>query len=121
MNPWKNEGALTEAIVKAIKKRYPLAYVLKIHGGAMQRPGVPDLLCCVEGLWVGLEVKHQKPNESEEYARGRTTPNQQIQIQKINQAGGLAGVVLTPDEALEAIDRAFIKHEEIRDARTHQQ
>lgn len=107
MAEWKNESALVSAIQKAIKKQYPAAYGFKIHGGPMQQPGVPDLLYCIEGHFFGLEVKHQKPNETEEHARERATPLQRVQITRINAAGGTARVILTPEEALDVIARTL--------------
>ncbi len=112
MTEWKNETALVGAIGKAIKKQYPTAFVMKTHGGPMQEPGIPDLLCCIEGLFIGLEVKHQKPRESEEHARDRATPLQRIKIQRINEAGGIGAIVLTPEEALEVIATTITRHKE---------
>jgi hypothetical protein len=120
MAEWKNETALVAAIVKAIKKEWPNAFVFKAHGGPMQEPGIPDLLLCIEGLFIGLEVKHQKRTETPEYARSRTTPLQRIQIHRINEAGGMAAVVLTPEEALDTIHRAINRMKE-NHARDHQQ
>lgn len=104
---WKNETALVADIVKQIKKEYPAAFVFKAHGGPMQEPGIPDLLLCIMGHFFGLEVKHQKPKESEEHARERATPLQRIQIQRINASGGTGRVVLTPEEALDVIKQAL--------------
>jgi hypothetical protein len=94
------------AIWKAVRRRYPGTWLMKVHGGPYQQAGVPDLLLCVEGLFIGLEVKHQKPGESETAARLRTTPLQRARIREINAAGGWACTVLGPDEALRAIERA---------------
>lgn len=97
------EKQLVESIRLAIDREYPDAWVFKVHGGPYQRVGVPDLLVCVQGLLVGLEVKHQKPGESETHARGRVTASQQDQIDKIVRAGGYAREVLTVEEAMEAL------------------
>lgn len=107
--PAKNEAELVGRITKEIKKAYPTVYLLKIHGSQYQTPGIPDLMMCIFGLLIGIEVKHQKPGESEEHARGRVTPIQRIQIMKINEAGGAAGVALSPEEALDLIERALKK------------
>lgn len=103
MARWKNETALVGAIGKAIVKEHPTAFIIKVHGGPMQEPGLPDLLLCIEGHFFGFEVKHQKPGESEEHARERATPLQRIKIQRINAAGGTGRVILTPEEALDVI------------------
>lgn len=98
-----NEAGVVGKIREAIRAAYPSSVVFKIHGSPYQEAGIPDLLACVQGYFFGFEVKHQKPGESREHAYGRTTPVQQAQINRINQAGGTALTVLGPDEALAAI------------------
>lgn len=105
----RNESQLVGQIQKGVKLTHPSAYILKVHGGPMQQPGIPDLLIVVNGLLIGAEVKHQKPGESEQHARERATPMQRAQIQKINAAGGMAGVVLNLEETLGLISRALGK------------
>lgn len=103
-----NETGLVNAIVRAVKRQHPASFVFKVHGGPMQRAGVADLLLCVEGRFIALEVKHQKPGESEAHARGRATPLQLAEIDKVVAAGGHAAVVLSVDEALREIGRALV-------------
>jgi hypothetical protein len=109
MGRWTNETGLVKAIVSAVRAKYPSAFIFNVHGGTYQMAGVPDLLFCIDGLMVGAEAKHQKPGESAEHARGRATAIQRVQIAAINRAGGIAAVVLTPDETLELIERGFEK------------
>lgn len=101
-----NETQLVARIVKTIKAKYPTVYIIKIHGGPMQQPGIPDLLMSVEGMFIGMEVKHPKPGESLEHARSRATPTQRVHIQKIVNSGAMAGVVISVAEALDMIERA---------------
>lgn len=63
------------------------AWVLKTWGGGMQRSGVPDLICCVNGVFVGIEVKA---------SRGKPSDLQQYNIAWINKSGGV-GVILYPE------------------------
>lgn len=105
-----NENGLVLQIVKAIKTKYPEAWVFKVHGGPMQVAGIPDLLILVNGLLIGAEAKFQRPGESEAHARGRATPIQRNQIEKIRRAGGVADVVLSVEETLELIERAIHQH-----------
>lgn len=100
------ETRLVRRIVTAIEDRYPDAWVRKVHGGPYQHAGIPDLLVCVNGKLVGLEVKHQKPGESEGHARGRATELQRAEIKAMYEAGAIAGVVLSVEEALELVDMA---------------
>jgi hypothetical protein len=114
MGRWTNETGLVGAMTKAIKKAYPNAWIFNVHGGTYQMAGVPDLLVVVDGLTIGIEAKHQKPGESEQHARERATPVQRVQIAAMNRAGAVAGVAITPEEALDLIARAFKKQEVVR-------
>ena len=53
----------------------------KEHGGAYGTSGVPDIICCYRGRFLGLEVK--RPG-------GRLTPLQKRTLARINAAGGIA-------------------------------
>lgn len=104
---YANEGRLQAAIQKAILDEYPTAWIFHPVGGPYQEVGIPDLLLCIQGLLIGMEIKHQKPGESEEYTRSRVTATQRRQITRIIEAGGMAGAVLTVEEAMDLIVRAF--------------
>ena len=58
----------------------------KYHGDAFSTAGVPDLLCCVDGRFVGIEVKDDDGEPSE---------LQIWTIKQIRKAGGKA-VILFP-------------------------
>jgi len=60
------------------------ARVIKYHGSAMNEAGVSDLLVCLKGQFIALEIKMEgkKPR-----------PNQIAFIESIIKAGGKAGVV----------------------------
>lgn len=102
-----NEARVVAKIRKAIIREYPEAWIFKVHGNPYQKAGVPDLLVCVEGRLVGIEVKHRKPGESRSHAIARTTPEQREQIRQINAAGGTAATALDEQEALAIIARAL--------------
>lgn len=102
-----NEAGLVKQIAGAVKKKYPESWIMKVHGGPMQVAGIPDMLIVVDGRLIGAEVKHRKPRESEEHARGRATPIQRAQIEKLRAAGAVAGVVLSVEETLALIEQAF--------------
>lgn len=103
----KNETQLTARIVRAIERNYPDAWVLKVHGGGYQRVGVPDLLVCVMGKLIGIEVKHRKPGESFDHMRSRVTDVQWREIEKIRAAGGAANVADSEEAALAIIRGAI--------------
>lgn len=102
-----NETGTVHAIVTAIRREWPDAWVMKVHGSPYQMTGVPDLLVCVHGHLVGLEVKHRRPGESREHAASRVTLGQRKQIRDLHRAGAGAGCVVSPTEAVEMIQRSL--------------
>lgn len=71
--------------VKAYLKEHG-AWFVKTWSNGIQREGIPDILACVRGHFVGIEVKAE---------RGHPSDLQLWNIRKIRQAGGI-GVVLYP-------------------------
>ena len=59
----------------------------KIWGGGYQKSGIPDLLLCVNGIFISVELK--APN-------GRPSELQKMNTARINNSGGI-GIVLKPD------------------------
>ena len=45
------------------------AFVFKVHGGPTMMAGLPDLIACVDGRFVGIEVKMpgNKPSKRQLY------------------------------------------------------
>lgn len=64
------ESSITKSIQKSAKARG--WWVMKVAGGAFQRPGIPDLLCVKHGRAVFLEVKRPgcKPTPLQDYVMG---------------------------------------------------
>lgn len=93
-----SEKAIEKRIVSALRKRG--AWVVKFHGTAATRTGVPDLLCCYSGHFLAIEVKQ---------SGGRpTTKLQEHELQQVKDAGGLAIVAMdveVVEEALNYLDR----------------
>lgn len=79
------------------------AWHLKTFSSGVQRAGIPDLLCCVNGYFVAIEVKAEN---------GRPTPLQMWNIDKIREAGGVA-MVLYPD-GFDDFKRLMIKLSEVK-------
>ena len=65
---------------------------MKYHGSAYSTNGVPDILCCYRGKFVAIEVKRTESHP--------TTPAQDRQLGKIQDANGLAGVCVTIDDVI---------------------
>lgn len=63
-------------------------WVLKTWGGGMQRSGIPDLLVCCNGYFLGIELKAEK---------GKPSELQKWNIDKIHEADGY-GIILYPDK-----------------------
>lgn len=52
----RDEKSIEDDIKAYVKSCGGLCY--KIHGGDLyQETGIPDLLCCIHGIFVGIEVK----------------------------------------------------------------
>lgn len=47
------ESAIVARIVRKLRKAGVWHY--KVHGSAMSRAGVPDLICCFDGTFVAIE------------------------------------------------------------------
>lgn len=94
------ERVIVAKIVKALKV-YGVQWLIKTHGGPHQTSGIPDILCIApgSGRFVGIEVK--RPN-----GYGKATELQLAQIEKINQAGGVAGIATSVEEAIELVRKA---------------
>ena len=64
-------------------------YFIKYWGGGeFTKAGVPDILCCCNGRFLGIEIK--APN-------GKPSPLQIHNLKKIDEAGGY-GVLLYPKD-----------------------
>lgn len=101
------ETRLRKRIVKALTERYPTGYFRKIHGNAFQNVGVPDLLCCVEGKFFGLEIK--RPGK-------HATPAQELEMAKIRKARGFASEIDSVKGALDFV-KGELSGKNIRDKR----
>ena len=64
------------------------AYFIKTHGDRFSRVGTPDIIACVNGHFVAVEVKAEN---------GKPSELQIHHIEQINKAGGY-GVILYPKD-----------------------
>lgn len=87
------EARLSRAIrTKCIERG---AFAFKIHGGPTMMVGLPDLIMCYRGRFVGLEVKMPE---------GVVSTIQKRRIQEIRDAGGYAFIVRSVGAAMRALD-----------------
>ena len=92
---------LERDIVAAIK-RYLASlgsdvFFWKEHGGPYGTSGVPDIICCYKGRFLGLEAK---------LPSGRLTELQKRALDKINRAGGIARRVESVEDVRAIIRQA---------------
>lgn len=66
----------------------------------MMMSGLPDVICCAEGLFIGLETKHDETREG-------TSVTQDLRRDQIHEAGGVYRVVTSPEEAVDAVRAAL--------------
>ena len=90
----KPESRLQRRIQGALRSAFPGCYVQKIHVSEFAAAGTPDLLCCIHGRFVALEVK--VPGE-------QPTVLQEFALNNIRHAGGWAAVVSSPQQAVALI------------------
>ena len=95
---------LERDIVTAIKKYLALlgsdVFFWKEHGSVYGTNGVPDIVCCYKGRFLGLECK--RPG-------GRLTELQKRAIEKINRAGGVACRVESVEDVKRVIERVNLE------------
>lgn len=58
-----------------------VGWYTKIWGGGYQKSGIPDILCCVNGITIAVEVKA---------SNGRPSELQKLNVKRINKSGGVA-------------------------------
>jgi len=89
-----NEANLVKSIRAYLSGKSGLFY-WKEHGGIHGRSGIPDIIICYKGKFVALECK----------AMGRRPSLlQQVTINKIERAGGIAACVWSLDDVKKIIE-----------------
>lgn len=66
----------------------------KEHGGLYGTAGIPDIICCLGGMFVAFEVKNET---------GEVTRLQEATLRKIRTAGGVAVVVRSVEDVKDVI------------------
>jgi hypothetical protein len=78
------EAQFQAKVIRFLKEQN--IYLVKVWGGGFQKSGIPDLLCCVNGYFVAVELKSEK---------GLTAKLQDYNLDRIRESGGV-GMVLRP-------------------------
>lgn len=99
------EKDLQHACIKWAKEQRPDVLVVNIHGGGWSAKGFPDLICCVNGLFVAVELK---------VGDNTMQPDQLIWRNRIVKAKGIHLCCTSLEQFQFFIDmfREFNKHEE---------
>lgn len=87
------ESRLQKKIQDAITKRG--GFVFKVHGSSHMMAGLPDLIACYRGLFVGVEVK---------MPGNKASKIQLLRHDSIKRAKGLVCVAYSVPEAMEMFD-----------------
>lgn len=88
------ESTITAEIQRYLSK-LPDWWGFKVQGGGSQMRGVPDIVGCYRGLFVGFEVKRP--------VVGRISELQKHRIEQIKSAGGQAFVVYGVEDVKQAL------------------
>ncbi len=92
---------LERDIVTAIRKYLASLggdiFFWKEHGGPYGTAGIPDIICCYKGRFLGLEAK---------LPGGRLSELQKRALDKINKAGGIARRVECVEDVKSVIAQA---------------
>lgn len=86
------EGNVKSWVKARILKRYgDKAWIVTTHQGPYGQKGVMDLICCIHGLFVGIEVKT---------VTGTLTELQKGALKKVERAGGISTEIYGKDERI---------------------
>ncbi len=96
------ESRLQRRIRKHLEEIYVGSWWVKFHGGPFTPAGVPDLLGCIAGRMICLEVK--QPGESPSILQVKT-------LERLGRAGAIVGVVTCVQDAVDLIDRSPVRRE----------
>ena len=87
------EKDITAAILRYLKT-IPDCFCWKEHGGMYGTAGIPDIICCLDGLFVAFEVKTPS---------GKLTKLQESMLTKIRKSKGYAFKVTSVQEVKDII------------------
>ena len=90
------ERDIVDAIRKYLHSLDEDVFFWKEHGGPYGTSGVPDIICCYKGRFIGMECK---------LPGGKLTELQKRAITRINRAGGIARRVECVADAMSIIQQ----------------
>lgn len=94
----QRESKLSRKIMFELRRKGWFCF--KVHGSEFMMSGLPDIIVCADGLFIGLETKNPE-------TRNDTSPRQDYVHELITMAGGTAQVVCSADEAIAVVHRSL--------------
>jgi hypothetical protein len=88
------ESTITKKILDYLKT-VPQCFAWKEHGGKYTQAGIPDIICCYKGRFVGFEVKTET---------GKLSKLQEVTLSRIQRAGGVAVKVTSLEEVIRMLE-----------------
>lgn len=88
------ESTLQKKIKKALQKEG--GFWVKVHGGPYQRVGLPDLIGCYKGKFIGIEVKVPGREDT-------LTKRQSRILRQIESEGGIAFMSTSVEMTMEKL------------------
>lgn len=97
--------AKVKKAIRAVLDAHGAYYVMPVTGG-FGNSGAPDFLVCHKGRFIGIEAKAGK---------GKPTALQQMNLDKINNSGGLAYVIW--EDTVQIVDTLLRSVENLEELR----
>lgn len=79
-------------------------YHFKIHGSKFMPSGIPDIVCCFEGSFLGIEVK--RPG-----AKNEQSEQQKVHERNIIKSGGTYLLVDSLEEVVNYVESKTVKQD----------
>lgn len=95
----QRESKLSQDIMLALRSEGYFCF--KVHGSEYMMAGLPDIIVCAQGVFVGLETKN--PDK-----RDNTSAIQDRVHGLIRQAEGYCSVVTSPHEAISFVEASLL-------------
>lgn len=71
-------------------------WYFKVWGGGYQTAGIPDIIACYKGKFIGIEVKNEI---------GKISPLQEVNLKMIKNNGGIGIVARKVEDVKKIIDK----------------
>ena len=95
----QRESKRSKDIMAAIRSRGHFCF--KVHGSEYMMAGLPDIIVCAQGVFIGIETKHPE-------TRGDTSAKQDRVHGQIRMAEGYCTVATSAPEALSFIEACLL-------------